>query len=227
MEEKELKLYEFLGIKQFRKLAFKFRDGLFCIINFKKSKEENEWYLRNSVNNYTVDRQKGLKGFYEYRKWIIFNAVIHLISIFLMGPNLIMNIGVLPLPTMIFSLILFIINIYCIILQRYNWIRIKSIIKRGQRRTERCKEELLKKIKELDDGVEKHTYRIEKRKESSLITYESFCKEITLEQLKKYRKDLEYFKEILVYLNERSRQADLEVSIPKNKRKTLDIKFKY
>ena len=45
----ELKIYELLGIKTFKKMAFKLRDFVFLLVNFKMTKED-DFSKKNAIN---------------------------------------------------------------------------------------------------------------------------------------------------------------------------------
>ena len=154
-ENFELELYEVIGIKTFRKMVFVLRDTLIRIIYFWMSKERINELLNDGAvgNNYSVNKTKGIKGFKDFKKAIIFNAFVHIIALVLLF------FGTFSLKTFVLGLI----NLYCIILQRYNWIRVNRIIKRGEKREERQKEAILNDLKKIDSEVEKHSYKQEKK----------------------------------------------------------------
>ena len=57
----ELKIYELLGIKTFKKMAFKLRDFVFLLVNFKMPKEERHKFLYEKPSNYIMKKERVFK----------------------------------------------------------------------------------------------------------------------------------------------------------------------
>ena len=107
----EKKIYELLGIKVFRKLVFMLEKFL----HIKDKKKNINYHLK----------QKNLSSLQDFKKYLFYNGSIHI-------KNLIRGIIIIPIMLLfsintifIISLIALLIkDIYCVMLQRYNWIRI-------------------------------------------------------------------------------------------------------
>ncbi|MBQ7136348.1 MAG: hypothetical protein IJO43_00025 [Bacilli bacterium] len=160
-ERFEMKLYEKLGVKGFQKLVFKLEK----VIHFKDKKKNINYHIKNS----SVDELKAFK------KYLYYNGVIHV-------RNSIGLVGFLAFQQLFLSnwLLLYIVpsltkNLYCVMLQRYNYLRIDRVIEQKQSR-------ILKKAeKKKEDFIEENKEAIEKAKTN----------DNTLNQIQTLRKFLE------------------------------------
>ena len=117
----EMKFYEKLGIRKWKKFLL--------------------WFMSKIIRN--PEKRKG--GYYladisleaakKYRKTLLINALIHIwcsIIFSLIIINIIMVWIILKRISffflMICSILGLIINLYCVMMQRYNWLRIKRIL---------------------------------------------------------------------------------------------------
>lgn len=125
----ELHLYECLGVKLFRILVFKLEKVI-----HRKDKGKNINYHVSSFE------PRALEGFLKY---LFYNGAIHVRNIVFFTGFFLVRYGVFGCISAIDILlwILFIKDCYCVMLQRYNYLRIKSRIDRlrekHQRRIER------------------------------------------------------------------------------------------
>ena len=143
-EKIELKIYQFLGVKQFRALTFKLEK----LVHIKDKKQNHNYHINpdsgKSLINCTIDEME------DFKKKLYYNGSIHVKNlIFLTIASLI----ILIVPSfnkylLILNLILAIKDAYCVMLQRYNCIRINSVIetkrKRMNRAVDRRSNEILK-----------------------------------------------------------------------------------
>ncbi len=120
-EQIEIKIYETIGIKKFKKIIFKIRDAIYNTFHKKESKEENNKNLYEKQSNYVIGKKLHLENIINYKTKIKFNTTIHLLALIALIKPLTTNLNIL-------NITLLIINIYCIILQRYNTIRINELI---------------------------------------------------------------------------------------------------
>ena len=74
----ELKIYELLGIKTFRKLAFKLRDIFILPFTLKMTKEERQNLLYERPSNYIMKKGNGIKDLQDFKKQLLLNTGIHL-----------------------------------------------------------------------------------------------------------------------------------------------------
>lgn len=127
----ELKIYELLGVKAFRKLVFKL--FYISIIPYTRHMTREERYnsIYNTPSNYNMKKGHGIQDLRDFKKQLLLNAGIHIFSLIACIPSFLNVIGgTATLFTTIQTLFLVTINTYCIMLQRYNQIRINQVIKR-------------------------------------------------------------------------------------------------
>lgn len=133
MKNKEMKLYEKLGVREFRWLAFSLRKVFLYPFTIGMSEAERRNFF-NSPDNYNMGYTRNLKEIGAYKKNLFLNAGIHVFSLlycikgFIDYPYLI-TVPLLALPIAI--------NIYCLMLQKYNYIRIKQFTERIKSRNEK------------------------------------------------------------------------------------------
>ena len=187
----EMKIYELLGVKIFRKIVFTLAYTISLPKKRKMTKEEWENY-NNKTSNYNIGKVKDLDDVKKYKKQMYLNASIHTFGLFLCIVDLLL--GGLDA----FFIIMTLINVYCIMLQRYNIIRLNKVIKKFYPKYEHQKEELKKKLIESDKLLKKHTYKIVKENKKEVterkITFEELLNNSSLSELKAYRESLKYFK---------------------------------
>ena len=133
MKNKEMKLHEKLGVREFRWLAFSLRKVFLYPFTIGMSEAERRNFI-NSPDNYNMGYTRNLKEIGAYKKNLFLNAGIHVFSLlycikgFIDYPYLI-TVPLLALPIAI--------NIYCLMLQKYNYIRIKQFTERIKSRNEK------------------------------------------------------------------------------------------
>ena len=109
----ESKIYEFLGVKYFKQLTFKLEKLI-----HKKDKGQNK--------NYHL-KGNGLEAIENFRKYLYYNGFIHVKN----SIALIIGLTVFVLTTrfnyyLIPFILLLIKDLYCVMLQRYNWIKLSE-----------------------------------------------------------------------------------------------------
>lgn len=126
-------IYELLRIKNFEKLILNLCEKILYRNKPNMTIEEKRKRIRDVPSNYNIGKVKNLEAMKSFKKKLVFNAIIHLFSILCSAPCLTLPFESMTLQSIIIgimALILNIINIYCIMLQRYNYIRINQIINR-------------------------------------------------------------------------------------------------
>lgn len=88
----EMRIYELLGIKIFRKMAFALRDKIWILFTLKMSKEERKDYLYHTASNYNLGKVKSLEDIIKFKKHLFSNAIIHLVGLLCLIPN-VMKVG--------------------------------------------------------------------------------------------------------------------------------------
>lgn len=126
----EIKIYELLGIKYFKKFVLKLRDIIYSLFFF-IPKEELE-IIKNRPDNYKMGLSFKKKDILRYKKLLLFNSYVHITGLIICILS----------PISIHNIILLILNIYCIILQRYNYIRINNLLKKIELKEKNIKQEV-------------------------------------------------------------------------------------
>ena len=136
----EVKIYELLGIKLFKKAVFKLEK----IIHRKDGKRNINYHIKKSNDMESVD---------NFKKFLYYNGAIHTKNLIFDIPVIILMIVFRYNLILIVPIMLWLIkDIYCIMLQRYNWLKINGFEEKLQvrknKRIERRVEEIDKeKIK--------------------------------------------------------------------------------
>lgn len=227
----ELKIYELLGVKFFRKMAFFLRDTMAFPLTLKMNKDERRKFLYSRATNYNVGGY-GLEDFKKFKKQLLSNALIHIWALSVCIPNFLSVInGTASLATTIINLSCIGINLYCIMLQRYNHIRINQVIEKMKPREEKKKNLIKEELKKEDQLLKQHSYKIvNKHKKEQDITFDELLSTASLQQLRDYREHLIYFKNYCNFLDEHSSYADdiseTSMTVPIEKNKTLKLELK-
>lgn len=142
----ELKIYEKLGVKKFRNIIVKilYYIAILPSIFTKKSKEELEKNFYNTPSNYFMKKGNGISDLKDFKKFLYINSAIHILALIPCITGLLAGGFIIDIPLIIF-------NLYCIMLQRYNYIRIDSVIKKHENEENKQKEKLKEIIKENTD----------------------------------------------------------------------------
>lgn len=116
----EIKFYEKIGVRQWKKFVLWL---MALLIRNPKARKGGNYYLAG----------RSLKNVKSFKKMLLFNASIHIWAI----SNNIRYFIEFTIPngsfsfSDIFVIIAFVINLYCIMLQRYNWLRINKVLKKA------------------------------------------------------------------------------------------------
>ena len=227
----ELKIYELLGVKIFRKMAFGLRDKIWILYTLKMSKEERKDYLYHTASNYNLGKVNSLEDIKKFKKELFTNAAIHIWALSLCIPTSLKVIaGTASLLTTIFNLFLIGLNLYCVMLQRYNGIRINQLIEKMTPRYEKQKDVIREELKKEDSLLGEHTYKIVEKKGKEIgITFDELIANATIEELKQYRNHLKYFKLVNQNIQENdnyldNQPANVRVHLKKHKSLKLELK---
>lgn len=129
----EKKLYETIGIKTFRKMAFCLYKILAMPILIFLSKEDRQEYL-TLPNNYNMKKGNGIQDLKDFKKWLLFNASFHTWGLYRCIKHITaMILGSTAIGYQILMIMPILINVYCILLQRYNLIRIHEAEEKYER----------------------------------------------------------------------------------------------
>lgn len=185
----ELKIYELLGIKIFRKIVFGFCKLIASPFTLLLPKEDRKEFLNNlKIINYNI-KGYNVQNLRKFKKYLFLNAMFHVSVLLFCLPTFMKVIGgMTSVLQTITSCIVIAINCYCIMLQRYNQIRINETIKRILPYEEKQKTKIKEELKGLENSLSEHTYAIiDKKNNEKEITFNELLQTATLEELKKYR----------------------------------------
>lgn len=129
----EKKTYELLGVKKFRKIAFKSREIIWYPFTFRMKKEDRKQLFYNTPDNYIMKKGNGMQDLIDFKKQLYMNATIHILALLVLSDNVAKVFsGQIPTSYAILTMSLVGINSYCIMLQRYNYIRIKHVLEKAK-----------------------------------------------------------------------------------------------
>lgn len=227
----EMKFYELLGIKVFKKMAFFVRDIVTLPLTFKMPKEERKKSLYNTASNYNIGKEKSFEDIKKFKKQLFKNAGIHIFALLAFIPSFIKIIlGTASLSTTIIVLPAMVMNIYCIMLQRYNCIRINQLIEKMTPRYEKQKDAIKEELIEKDSLLLEHSYKIVDKKEKEIkINFEDLIANASIQELKQYRNYLAYLQIVnrAIQVNDLCHdKEEIDMSMPIEKNKTLKFELK-
>ena len=135
-EDLELKIYKALGVKYFRNLAFKLEK----LIHIKDKKKNINYHINDCKDLVSIDK---------FKKYLYYNGFIHVKNLIFGSVGLalmiILNASVVPVIALSTLLLK---DAYCVMLQRYNWIRIT-------RHEENLKARERKRIDKVKSNIDK------------------------------------------------------------------------
>ena len=172
LKELEPKIYEFLGVLFFQKCVF----TLEKIIHLKDKGKNINYHIKN----YNIDQLEAFK------KFLYFNSYIHVRNLLILFPVLVIQTIFFSPLFLLYTIPAIIKNAYCVMLQRYNYIRISKIAELKKKRIEHLNSKKIEKMKEND--------KIQKLKQDD--------PNLTLEQIKNLKKFIQGTED--VYLDEQS-----------------------
>lgn len=227
----EMKFYELLGIKVFKKMAFFIRDIVTLPLTFKMPKEERKKSLYNTASNYNIGKEKSFENIKKFKKQLFKNAGIHIFALLAFIPSFIKIIlGTASLSTTIIVLPAMVMNIYCIMLQRYNCIRINQLIEKMTPRYEKQKDVIKEELIEKDSLLLEHSYKIiDKNEKETSVNFEDLIANASIQELKQYRNYLAYLQIVnrAIQVNDLCPdKEEIDMSMPIEKNKTLNFEFK-
>ena len=156
-EDLELKIYSALGVKQFRNLAFKLEK----LIHIKDKKKNINYHINDCKDLVSVDK---------FKKYLYYNGFIHVKNLIFGSVGLalmiILNASIVPVIALSTLLLK---DAYCVMLQRYNWIRIT-------RHEEKLKARERKRIDKVKASIDKE--KVEEVITNNKVNREELIREI-------------------------------------------------
>lgn len=118
-----MNFYRKIGVLQWKKFV------LWLMSQFIRNPEDRKGsnYYLAGINRQSVK---------DFRKMLLLNGSIHIVGVMfcildmasIIAANNIVSIS------MLYTIILFLVNLYCVMLQRYNWLRIKKVLNKVARK---------------------------------------------------------------------------------------------
>ncbi len=225
MENKELKFYEKLGVKRFRKFVYSF--SFFLVLPFGIITHKNIKEIKRMVNetptNYNIGRKINYEKIKNFKKMLLLNSSIHMLGLIICVPGYIDVItNNSTLYSTIVNLTAIFINTYCLMLQKYNYIRINNTLNKLKPKYEKELQETKENIREKDSKLLNHDYVYTDylSEKDKIVNLDEIIEKSSLEQLKEYRNKIDF---VLEYAN---KEEDEIHSIYIGNTKTLKIKMK-
>lgn len=157
----ELRLYRLLGVHQFRKAILWFEK-----IKHRKDNRKNENYHPSSFDVFALERYNG---------FLLYNAFLHVVSLIFTTVYVILSTAI-EFRNILFDLcmiVLTLFNVYCIILQRNNYLKLKEYrtkyYNRFLKQTNLCKEETLQRIYALEPQKLQADYEVLSRIKKAFV----------------------------------------------------------
>lgn len=195
INEVEIKLYEKLGVRFFRKLAYGVYYMLKKPIVYSRVKDKDlRKKMLKSPDNYNMKTGNGMQDLRDFKKMLLINASLH---IFFLGDTIhdfiFALVNGIPISYASAFIIPFLLNGYCIMLQRYNQLRINKVLEKGEKVEARKKVVLCEQIKkeEFLSKVESYKLLSRKNQEEVPITLDDFLNSLSLQDLKFYKESLD------------------------------------
>ena len=212
----EMKIYEIFGIKYFKKLVLRFEKILMFPILIALPKGKRKRFLHNTHTNYHIGKIESLEDVESFKKMLYMNAIIHIFSLI----TLFWDGGIIQLASLL--------NIYCIMLQRYNFIRINKTIEKMRPKYEKKMNEIREELKETDVMLPEHSYSIIDSKNNEVdITFDDLINNANYRELEHYKECLLSYKMYLSQNKNISKRKDIVVYyMPGHNNKKLQLEFK-
>lgn len=188
----ELQIYELLGVKKFKKMAFALRDFLMLPLTFGMNKNKRRDFLYHTSSNYNIGNIRSFENIRKFKVALYVNSSIHLTLLLINFPIFVeLFNGNLSLLISILSIASAGINLYCLMLQRYNCIRINQVIHKMSSKYEKKKEKIKEELTKQNSKQKNLSYTIiDKKQNESNISFEDFICKASLKELMHYREYL-------------------------------------
>jgi len=150
----------------------------------KKDREKEIKKFCNTPSSYFIDKENGLKGLKDFKKYLYMNSFIHVYALFHCIVALFSGAIIIAIPFIV-------ANLYCIMLQRYNYIRIDNVIKKYEEFEKKKINNIKDKIKENINKPNISIYSPKKKINKNEKTIDCMLDNLSLKNLKKLKKLIE------------------------------------
>ncbi len=224
----EMTIYEMLGIKTFRKMAFALRDTLNYPATIGMTKEERKRYLYKSPSNYNIGKIKRIEDLERFKKMLYLNAGIHIVGLSLLIPDYMrMAEGTASIQASTYYVTLGLINSYCIMLQRYNYIRLNILLKKMKKHFDKDNNGIREELRTIEASLPYHTFSsIDENENETSTSFEELITNADRKKLEEYRQ----FLERVIECNREIQESEfnwgddqIEMDLPIEKRKNLRL----
>lgn len=124
-------------------------------------KEDRKKRLYNTPDNYVMKKGNGMHDLKDFKKHLYTNATIHILALLVLSDNIIKVFnGQMPIGYTLATISLVGINSYCIMLQRYNYIRINHVLEKGKAKENKTSTKNYKNDQEMVLSKEEKTEEI-------------------------------------------------------------------
>ncbi len=181
----ELKIYELLGIKIFKKLILKIgflMAFIPCYIE-SKSMEEAINLAHKHAFNYTLGDAVTLEKIRKFKKMLFVNGTFYFVKL-VISLELLLELGHVSILLYLFCLYGLIKNAYCVMLQRYNQIRINEVLEKGHNLEEKRKNNLKEELEEENDLLLNNTYKLYQEEN---LNFKLFLERASYQELKDFK----------------------------------------
>ncbi len=221
-----IRFYEKIGIKKFRAFTYKF--ALFVEnIRYKnkRSPEEIKRWVYHEKPNYNISSKLNLDSLRNFKDQLYFNAYVHTYAILLMSLSLIFSSTFI---NSLFCLSFIFPNLYCIMIQDYNRLRINAVLKKYSKLEEKEKDVLKENIKQETNSLQVTNYKLKRflpfnHHLTKTITFQEAFANMTKEELKDY---LEYLKILKTTLENNDSLSSKDTAFFLNDNKYLILELK-
>lgn len=198
----ELKIYELLGVKQFKKFVIGLIDTICTPFVFDVPKDKRKDKIHSSVFNYYMGNIKDFTKIKKFKKWLIFNAALHIRALWNLTPNFAeIIVGDATTSTIVITSVATVINLYCVMLQRYNWVRIKKATQTIKPYYEKEKNSLIDELQKECLSLGEKSYRIMNARIvkptgwKEITSFDELVSTSSLNDLRLYRDRLKAYKQ--------------------------------
>lgn len=220
-------IYEALGVKKLKDKLRSIRNALYSSTTKEMTDVEKKDFLYGATSKLVIGKDKSIENLQKFKNSTIFNTALWFVISCVYLPLVFTTFTKEPphTQTIIFSLIS-ITSIYSTMLQRYIWLKLNHTIRKMKPKYEKRKIIEKKEIEKTLDN--QYAYKIvnTKNEKEKQVTIDEIVKNSSLEQLRRYRKDIERIYKLNSITNKEKEKENIIIPIDTNKRLKLERKEK-
>lgn len=198
LKKLEMKIYELLGVKIFKKLALTIQDKIWLPFTFKMSEKEKKKYLNDRKQEYNLGKVKNIEDVQKFQKRLRENIKLHAICFAVLIPSFLLNIGFSNILMTILTGIIGLIDLECVMLQRYNLIKMDNLIEEMKEHDNVIRRILQKQLRRGDFLLGQQMFKTkDKNGQEISANLEYIVRTGTTEELKKMLKLLKKYDDLM------------------------------